>query len=135
MDAPREVAVDAPRAWDRPLVVLPVFAVVSLVGGQLPSFSTAANLYSLSVGGTLMWFGLSQRVPRRPVPGRPGRGTVWWLAPAVVFVAFEGSTFLTGSTESYPTLSRLADPLLADPVVRAAGYFGWLCAFWALARR
>ncbi|WP_033344705.1 hypothetical protein [Catenuloplanes japonicus] len=135
MEAPREVAVDAPRAWDRPLVVMPVFAVFSLVGGQLPSFSTAANLYSLSIGGTLMWYGLSQRMPRRAAPERPGRGTVWWLAPAVVFVALESSTFLSGSQESYPTLSKLADPLLADPTTRAAAYFGWMSAFWGLARR
>lgn len=135
MEAPREVAVDAPRAWDRPLVVMPVFVLFSLVGGQLPSFSTAANLYSLGVGGTLMWCGLSQRMSRRAAPARPGRGAVWWLAPAVVLVAFESSTFLSGSQAAYPTLSKLADPLLADPTTRTAAYFGWMSAFWGLVRR
>ena len=48
----RETAV---RAWARPLVLLPAFALVSLVGGALPSFSLGANLLVPAAGGALGW--------------------------------------------------------------------------------
>ena len=83
MDQSREIAVEVPRAWDRPIVTMPVLVFLSLVGGQLPSFSTRANLYTISLGGAMIWLGLSNRLPRRPHrhPGPrhglvadPGRG-------------------------------------------------------------
>lgn len=135
MEQPSELAAEVPRAWDRPAVAVPVLAVLALIGGQLPSFSTAANVYTLGTGGTLIWLGLSGRAARRPAPHRlPGRAG-WWLVPVTVFGVFEGSTFLLGSSAHYPTLSKLADPLLADPLVRSAAYFAWLSAFWGLVRR
>ncbi|WP_213451019.1 hypothetical protein [Rhizomonospora bruguierae] len=130
-----EVAADVPAAWTRPVVVVPVFAVLALVGGQLPSFSVAANGYVLVLGGAMVWLGLSGRVRHRPVPGRPGRGARWWLLPAVVLLTAEVVTFALGSTDEYPTLSRLADPLLAMEPVRSACYFAWLSGFWGLVRR
>lgn len=135
MEQPSEVAAQVPRVWDRPAAAMPVLAVLSLVGGQLPSFSAAANVYSLGAGGLLMWLGLSRRVPPRPAPRRLGPGAGWWLAPVLVLVVFEGSTFVLGSSESYPTLSKLADPLLDDAGPRTVAYFAWLSAFWALVRR
>jgi hypothetical protein len=135
MEQPPEITAEVPRAWDRPVVSVPVLAFLSLVGGQLPSFSVQANLYTLSTGGALIWLGLSNRVPRRPVPRRFGSGAIWWFLPVAMFGFFEGATFMLGSTDDFPTFSRLADPMLDDELVRSAVYFGWLTAFWGLVRR
>jgi hypothetical protein len=134
MDSPQEVAAEVPRAWARPAYTVPVLALLALIGGQLPSFSTLANLYTIVLGGTLLCVGLSARVPRRPIPARPGPPAAWWLIPALVFAVVEGATFLAG-TRRYPTLSRLVDPLLEDEVLRSTCFFGWLAAFWVLVRR
>ncbi len=135
MEQQPEISADLPRVWDRPVVSVPVLACLSLVGGQLPSFSAQANLYTLGTGGALIWLGLTNRMPRRPVPQRLGRGTIWWVLPVAVFTFFEATTFALGSTDDYPTFSRLTDPWLDDDLVRSAGYFAWLSAFWALVRR
>jgi hypothetical protein len=134
MEQPSEIVSEAPRAWDRPVVSVPVLACLSLVGGQLPSFSVQANLYTLGTGGALIWFGLSNRASRRPV-GRVGGGVIWWVLPVAVFGLIEGTTFVVGAGDDFPTFSRLADPMLENPLVRSAGYFGWLAAFWGLVRR
>jgi hypothetical protein len=135
MESPPEaVAVEVPRPWARPVVAVPVLALLALVGGQLPSFSSQANLYVLALGGGLLGLGVSARVPRRPAPGRLGRGAAWWLLPGVAFAVLEGATYLAG-TRRYPTLSRLLDPALEGEFVRSAGYLGWLAAFWVLVRR
>lgn len=117
------------------MVSLPILAFLSLVGGQLPSFSLSANLYTLGIGGALVWLGLSNRVPRRPVARRFWPGAAWWLLPVTVFAVVEGTTFLLGSSRNYPTFSLLADPMLEPELARSAVYFGWLAAFWALVRR
>ncbi|MBO4207911.1 hypothetical protein [Micromonospora echinofusca] len=135
MEQHREIAAEVPRSWDRPVVSVPVLICLSLVGGQLPSFSTQANLYTLGTGGALIWLGLGNRLARRPAPERLPRGMVWWVLPAVLFGIFEGGTFVLGSSDDFPTFSRLADPLLEDPLVRSAAYFAWLAAFWGLVRR
>ena len=114
---------------------VPVFALVALVGGALPSFSSGANLLVLGVGGTLFWLGLSGRVPRRPGPGRLPRRALWWLVPVGILGAVEATNYLSGSTAAHPTLSLLADPILDGRLVRSAVYFGWLNAFWGLVRR
>ncbi|NUR26016.1 MAG: hypothetical protein HOV83_09250 [Catenulispora sp.] len=134
MDQP-ELAVPSAPAWSRPVVMVPIFTVASLVGGLLPSFSIEANLYVFALGSVLLWLGLSQRVPRRPPPRRLPKGLVWWLLPVGVFVFFELSTFALGSTEKYPTLSLLADPVLDHYVPRVLVYFAWLSGFWGLVRR
>ncbi|SBT53353.1 hypothetical protein [Micromonospora auratinigra] len=135
MDHPRELTVDARASWDRPVVSVPVLICLSLVGGQLPSFSAQANLYSFGTGGVLIWIGLSNRVPRRPAPRRLAPGALWWLLPAIVFGIFEGTTFVLSVGDDFPTFSRLADPLLEDHVVRSAAWFAWLAAFWGMVRR
>ena len=135
MEQPHEIAAEAPRTWDRPVVVVPVLACRSLVGGQFPSFSTAANLYTLGTGGVLVWLGLSGRVVRRPAPQRLRSGASWWLLPVLVFGVFEAATFLASAGDRFPTFSRLADPLLEDPLVRSAAWFAWLAGFWGLVRR
>ena len=135
MDQPREITAEAPRTWDRPIVTVPVLICLSLVGGQMPSFSAQANLYTLGTGGALIWLRLSNRVPRRPGPARLPRGTVWWVLPAAVFGVLEGATFVLAVGDDFPTFSRLADPLLEDGLVRSAAWFAWLAAFWGLVRR
>ncbi|MFK3980295.1 hypothetical protein ACI2K4_07925 [Micromonospora sp. NPDC050397] len=135
MEQPSEIAVEVPRPWDKPIVTLPILAFLALIGGQLPSFSLSANLFTLATGGVLIWLGLASRMPRRRPPERPLPGTVWWVLPVTVFGVFEGATFVAGSGDEFPTFSRLADPLLTDELLRSAAYFGWLAAFWALVRR
>lgn len=135
MEQPHDLTVDAPRAWDRPAVAVPVLVCLSLVGGRFPSFSTEANLYTLGAGGVLIWLGLSNRVPRRPAPVRLGSGAIWWTLPVVVFGVFEGATFVLAAGDEFPTFSRLADPLLEDHLVRSVGWLVWLSAFWGLVRR
>lgn len=135
MEHPRELTAEAPRTWDRPVVTVPVLICLSLVGGQLPSFSAQANLYTLGTGGALIWLGLGNRVPRRPTPHRLAPGVVWWLLPATVFGVFEGATFVLSAGDDFPTFSRLADPLLEDGLVRSTAWFAWLAAFWGLVRR
>ncbi|GIH13677.1 hypothetical protein [Rugosimonospora africana] len=46
-----------------------VLALLALVGALFPSFSPAANLYVLVVGGTLAWLALSGRLARRALAG------------------------------------------------------------------
>jgi hypothetical protein len=129
-----ELVAEVDRAWARPVVLTPVFALISLVGGGLPSFSLRANLLVLGAGGALFWLGMSSARPRRPSPARLPRTAAWWLVPLLLFAVVEGVTFLNGS-RAYPTLSRLADPLLEHYWARTAAYFGWLWAFWAMVRR
>ncbi|BCJ67033.1 hypothetical protein [Polymorphospora rubra] len=135
MEQPQELTATVPRAWERPIVTVPVLALLSLVGGQFPSFSTQANVYAIGTGGALVWLGLSNRMPRRPAPRGFGGSAVWWVLPAAIFCVFEGATFFLGSTEEFPTFSKLADPLLEEPLIRSAAYFAWLAAFWGLVRR
>jgi hypothetical protein len=135
MDRQPEIVADVPQGWIKPAFSIPVLAGLAVVGGHLPSFSPQANLYSLAVGGGLIWLGLSPRVPRRPAPGRMPPGAIWWALPALLFGVFEAATFLLGSSDDFPTFSRLADPLLEDEMIRSVVYFGWLSAFWALVRR
>jgi len=135
MEQPSEITAEASQAWARPAVLLPIFAVLALVGGLFPSFSNLANLYVLAIGGTLFWLGLTHRVPRRPTPQRLGRKAGWWMLPVLTLALIELAMFIAGSTEDYPTLSLLADPLLEGYLARSAAYFGWMAGFWGLIRR
>jgi hypothetical protein len=121
--------------WTRPLVVVPLFVVISAIAGLFPSFSLGANLLILVVGGALAWLGLSAAVPRRSAPRRLSAAALWWLLPGAVFVAVELVNYSLGSTYEHPTASALADPLLDRYQVRSAAFFGWLTAFWGLVRR
>jgi len=135
MEQPSEATVEAERVWDRPLVMVPLFVLLSAVGGLFPSFSFLANVYVVAIGGTLMWLGLSGRVNRRPMPARLSRSAAWWLVPALTLALIELTMFIAGSTNDYPTLSLLADPILDMYLARAAVYFGWITAFWGLVHR
>jgi hypothetical protein len=119
----------------RSTVLVAVLVVLSLVGGALPSFSLAANLYVLAIGAVLCWLGLSGRVPKRRGPGRLPGVAAWWLVPVLAAALLELTDFLLGSTRPHPTMSGLMDPVLAGYLPRSAAYCAWLCAFWGLVRR
>ena len=130
-----EIAAEGVRPWARPIVLVPIFTLVALVAGALPSFSLAANLLVLGVGGALFWLGLSHHVPRRRAPRQLPRQALWWFVPLALLIGVEVTNFLIGSTAAHPTLSDLADPVLEGYPARAALYFAWLGGFWGLVRR
>jgi hypothetical protein len=135
MEPPPPVTAQAVRAWDRPMVRLPLFALIAAVGGLFGSFTLSANLLVLGVGGTLLWLGLSGRAGRRPAPSSLPRGAAWWGIPVVMLGLVELFAFTKKSIEDYPTLSLLADPFLEGYLPRAGSYFVWLVVFWGLIRR
>ncbi|HKD96482.1 MAG TPA: hypothetical protein VKB69_02665 [Micromonosporaceae bacterium] len=135
MESRTEYAVEAAPGWDRPIVTVPAFVVIAAVGGLFPSFSLAANLYVVAVGGVLTWLGVAHRTAKRSSPTRLTRSAAWWLLPAGVFVAVELTDFALGSTYPHPTLSVLVDDPLTHYTVRACAYLTWLGGFWGLVRR
>jgi hypothetical protein len=114
-------------------VLLPLFALVSLVAGTMPSFSLSANVLVIGIGGALFCFGVTH-VPSRhdETGGRFPRSAALWLLPVGLLIVVEAVAFLAGSTPDYPTLSKLADPVLDHYLPRALLYFGWLYGFWGL---
>jgi len=135
IEAMDRAGIDRAASWDRPLVLVPAFTTLALIGGLFPSFSVAANLYVLVLGGALVWLGLANRTAKRASPWRLGRGARWWLLPAAMFVAIELVNFLYGSTYAHPTFSVLVAEPLAHYPVRSLAYFAWLGGFWGLVRR
>jgi hypothetical protein len=131
----RAVGTARARPYLRRIVLLPAGAVLSLVGGLFPSFSPAAYLYILVIGGLLTWLGLSGWLSRSPVPRRLSRPALWWLLPAGLFAVVEAVDYGLGSTYAHPTVSLLMDGPLDRYPARAAAYFAWLYAFWGLVRR
>ena len=88
-------------------------------------------LLAVAVTGTLV---AVIAVLRGSGAGEPpvGRRGVPWLAWCAAVLAWE---IVTLADDALPTLSDLADPLLAHPVVRGAATLGWLAAgAWLLAR-
>lgn len=121
--------------WTRPLTWL-LFLLLALVAGGLSSFSVGANLLVVGVGGVLFWLGMARAgATRQRLPLRPPRRARWWLVPLAGLAVVEVVGYAMGSTHDYPTLSGLADPWLERYPVRAAAFFGWTAAFWAMARR
>lgn len=135
MERPEQLAAESTRGWDRPLIRVPIFALLSLIGGTLPSFSLGSGGYILLTGGGMFWAGLKGVVGRRPASPRVGRPAAWWLVPGGLLVALELTNFAYGSTYPHPTLSLLADPVLEGYLARSIAYFAWLNGFWGLVRR
>jgi hypothetical protein len=130
-----EASADEVRAFDRPIVMIPVFVLIAAVGGLFASFTTGATLLVHAVGGTMVWLGVSGRAGRRSAPRRFTLGALWWLVPLLVIALTELWSFLHTSRSGYPTVSALLDPVLERYLPRSAGYFAWLAGFWALVRR
>jgi hypothetical protein len=123
------------RVFDRPTVMVPVFALIAALGGFFGSFTTGATLLVHAIGGTMVWLGISGRAGRRTGQARLTRRALWWLVPLLVLALTELWAALHAPRAEYPTLSALFDPPLEHYLPRAAGYFAWLAGFWALARR
>jgi hypothetical protein len=121
------VTFSAGTRWLAGLAVgLPCVAAV-VVFGEL---STGALL---AVGGTgvlVAVVGLARRAGEAALPvGRRGLPWLGWLAAGVAW------ELLALLDDDVPTLSDLADPVLAHPPVRAAATLAWLIAgAWLLAR-
>ncbi len=133
MDHQRAAAEDA-RPWDRPIVRYPIFAFIAAVAGLFGSFTLGALLLVMVIGGTMLWVGINARAGRRPAIRRVPRGAIWWAVP-IVFIAMVEIFAFSRNSPNFPTISLLFEPFLAHYLARAACYFGWLVAFWNLARR
>ena len=110
-----------------PLVFgVPCVAAVMICG----ELSTGALIAVGTTGAVLAGVGLARRAGEAAPPvGRRGWPWLVWLAAAVTW---EVLTLFDGDL---PTLSDLADPVLARPGLRGAATVGWLMAgAWLLAR-
>lgn len=109
------------------------------IGGYALAAATArpltdpATVTVLLPGLVLFAYGV-RRAPKRSVHAT--RMTVaTWLALAVVFCAWELVAFYWGNDADHPTLSLLADPVLATYPGRLAGYLLWLgTGAWLVSR-
>jgi hypothetical protein len=97
------------------------------VSGEL---SLRALLAVAAAGALVTTVGVARRAGAAAAPvGRRGLPWLGWLAAAL---AWEVVTLADGDL---PSLSDLADPLLADPVLRGVAVLGWLAAGgWLVAR-
>ena len=105
---------------------VPCVAAVMICG----ELSTGALIAVGTTGAVLAGVGLARRAGEAAPPvGRRGWPWLVWLAAAVTW---EVVTLVDGDL---PTLSDLADPVLARPEVRGVATIGWLLAgAWLLAR-
>ena len=102
-------------------------AAVVAVAGEL---SAGALLAVAAAGVVVTAAALARRAGAGAAPvGR--RGLVWlaWLAAAVVW------ELVSLADDALPTLSDLADPVLAPPVLRGGATLAWLAAgAWLVSR-
>jgi hypothetical protein len=115
----------APRLTAAAVAVPCVAAVV--VWGEL---SLGAFLAVVTAGVIVVGLGLARRAGEAAPP--VGRRGVPWLGWLMAAVAWE---LVTLADDDVPTVSDLADPLLAHPALRGAATLVWLAAgAWLLAR-
>ncbi|SDN77100.1 hypothetical protein SAMN05428965_1546 [Geodermatophilus sp. DSM 45219] len=102
-------------------------ATAVAVSGEL---SAGALLAVTAAGLVVAAVGLVRRAgAEAPRVGRRGLPWLGWLAAAVVW------ELATLADDDLPTLSDLADPVLASPVARGAATLGWLAAgAWLVGR-
>jgi hypothetical protein len=105
----------------------------ALVAAVCRPLTEAALVAVLVVGVPLCWVGVRRR-PRRAEPvGR--RSVVVWSGLGVLAGAVELAVFLGPNDTAHPTLSTLADPVLATYPGRVAGYLLWISAgLWLVSR-
>jgi hypothetical protein len=92
--------------------------------------SIGALVAVLATGLAVTAAGLARRAGAGAAP--VGRGGWLWLA---WFAAVVGWELLVLADDGPPTVSDLADPVLAPPAARAAATVVWLAAGWWLLRR
>jgi hypothetical protein len=110
----------------RTLVAVPCVVAVA-VWGEL---STGALVAVLTAGAVVVGLALARRSGE--AAPRVGWRAVGWLACLVVVLAWE---LVALSSDTVPTYSDLADPVLAVPPARGAATLGWLAGGgWLLAR-
>ncbi|MEV0587797.1 hypothetical protein [Nonomuraea sp. NPDC050310] len=114
-------------------VVLPL-GVLAVAGGGLPSFEPRTYLAVAAAGTVVAVLALRPRPAAPPAPATPPSRWWPWAGPAAVFGVLEFWALLFPAPDR-PTFSDLLDPLLADPVGRAVGWFAWLLTGWWLVRR
>ncbi len=105
---------------------VPCVAAVMICG----ELSTGALIAVGTTGAVLAGIGIARRAGEAAPPvGRRG----WpWLAWLAAVAAWEVLTLVDGDL---PSLSDLADPILARPELRGIATIGWLMAgAWLLAR-
>ncbi len=104
-----------------------VCATVVAVSGEL---STGALLAVAVAGAAVVGVGLARRAGAGAPP--VGRRGLPWLGLLVAGLAAEAVALLD---DDLPTLSDVADPLLAHPVARAAATVAWLTSgAWLVTR-
>ncbi|WP_233495993.1 hypothetical protein [Geodermatophilus sp. TF02-6] len=98
--------------------------------GICGELSLGALLTVAAVGLTVLAVGLARRAGAAATAvGRSGLPWLGWLAAAAAWEV------VTLADVGRPTLSDLADPLLASPAVRGVATLGWLAAgAWLIAR-
>ena len=102
-------------------------AVAVAVSGE---FSAGALLAVVAAGLLVTGAGLARRAGATAPP--VGRRGLPWLGLLGAAVAWELATL---ADDDLPTLSDLADPVLAEPVLRGAATLGWLAVgAWLVAR-
>jgi hypothetical protein len=119
-----------------------VAVVYAWVAGGFERFSWPATA-SVFLPGALAVVAAGRRRPAPPaVPAREvdPRGAVLWLALFLGFCAWELEAFVqqpspTEGSWDHPTLSVLADPVLASHPARSLALLGWLAMGWSVLRR
>ncbi|WNV73664.1 hypothetical protein [Geodermatophilus sp. DSM 44513] len=103
-----------------------VVAVVAVAG----ELSAGALLAVTAAGAAVTGVGLARRAGAGAPPvGRRGLPWLGWLAAALAW------ELVTLADAGLPTLSDLADPVLASPLARGAATLGWLAAgAWLVTR-
>ena len=102
-------------------------AVAVAVAGEL---SSGALLAVAAAGAVVTAAGLARRTGAGAAPvGRRGLPWLGWLGAAVAW------ELVTLADDDLPTLSDLADPVLASPVLRGGATLAWLAAgTWLVTR-
>ena len=102
-------------------------AAAVAVAGEL---SSGALLAVAAAGGVVTAAGLARRAGAGAAPvGRRGLPWLGWLGAAVAW------ELVTLADDDLPTLSDLADPVLASPVLRGGATLAWLAAgAWLVTR-
>ncbi|MDK3256945.1 hypothetical protein [Blastococcus capsensis] len=98
-----------------------------VVGGEL---STVALVAVGLTGAVVAAVGVARHSGEAACPvGRRGLPWLGWLAAVL------GWELVTLAADALPTVSDLADPLLASPAVRGSATLGWLAVgAWLVAR-